>query len=142
MSILIKDMEMPDCCFHCVCSDDGCGITGDTLTIEEMRERPDWCPLEELPECGDAVSRKWLLEGVEEEWIKFDTEEDYNRYIHLVRDIAPSVMPERKKGKWIKTNQSFVFPEKFKNYSCSECGYDVDKIKFNFCPNCGADMRG
>lgn len=54
----------------------------------------------------------------------------------------PPAQPERKKGKWIKTGQSFVFPEKFRNYSCSECGYDIDKIKFNFCPNCGADMRG
>ena len=54
---------------------------------------------------------------------------------------ASTIEPERKKGKWIKTGQSFVFPEKFRNYSCSECGYDVDKTKFNFCPNCGADNR-
>lgn len=53
----------------------------------------------------------------------------------------PSAQPERKKGIWIKTGQSFVFPEKFRNYSCSECGYDVDKTIFNYCPNCGADMR-
>ena len=38
----------------------------------------------------DIISRKWLVEAVEEGWIKFDTEKDYNRYIHLVRDIAPS----------------------------------------------------
>jgi rubrerythrin len=57
-------------------------------------------------------------------------------------DREDTIEPERKKGKWIKTGQSFVFPEKFRNYSCSECGYDVDKTKFNFCPNCGADMRG
>ena len=53
-------------------------------------------------------------------------------------DNQPTIEPERKKGKWIKTGQSFIFPEKFRNYSCSECGYDVDKTKFNFCPNCGA----
>lgn len=42
----------------------------------------------------DIISRKWLVEAVEEGWIKFDTEKDYNRYIHLVRDIAPSAQRE------------------------------------------------
>lgn len=41
----------------------------------------------------DLISRKWLMEVVEEGWIKFDTQEDYNRIIHLVRDIAPSAQP-------------------------------------------------
>lgn len=27
-----------------------------------------------------------------------------------------------------------------KNYDCSVCG--VNNIQYNFCPNCGADMRG
>lgn len=30
------------------------------------------------------------MECVNEGWIKFDTEKDENRFIHLVRDIAPS----------------------------------------------------
>ena len=30
----------------------------------------------------------------------------------------------------------------FETFVCSECGYDTeDRIKQNFCPNCGADMR-
>ena len=64
MSVLIKNMEMPDCCFHCVCSDDGCGITGDTLTTKEMRERPGWCPLEEVQECDDTVSRQSAIDAM------------------------------------------------------------------------------
>ena len=43
---------------------------------------------------GDLINRKWLLECVEQGWIKFDTEPDTNRFIHLVRDIAPSTQPE------------------------------------------------
>jgi hypothetical protein len=39
---------------------------------------------------NDLISRKWLMECVDEGWIKFDAEKDKNRYIHLVRDIAPS----------------------------------------------------
>ena len=38
----------------------------------------------------DLISRKWLMECVNEGWIKFDTEKDKNTYVHLVRDIAPS----------------------------------------------------
>ena len=39
---------------------------------------------------NDLISRKWLMECVNEGWIKFDTEKDENIFIHLVRDIAPS----------------------------------------------------
>lgn len=42
----------------------------------------------------DSISRQWLIECVNEGWIKFDTEKDENRFIHLVRDIAPSAQPE------------------------------------------------
>ena len=46
--------------------------------------------------CDDAINRQWLMECVNEGWIKFDTEKDENRFIHLVRDIAPSVTIESK----------------------------------------------
>ena len=40
------------------------------------------------------------------------------------------------RGKW-KWSDDF-----FETLVCSECGYDTeDRIKQNFCPNCGADMR-
>lgn len=41
---------------------------------------------------------------------------------------------ERKKGKWIKD-----FTEPLGN-KCSICGKGC--CRFDFCPNCGADMRG
>ena len=42
----------------------------------------------------------------------------------------PAVKPERKTGRWIDDN-------------CSECGqYVYHGDARNFCPNCGADMRG
>ena len=50
----------------------------------------------------DLISRKWLMECVDEGWIKFDTEKDTNTYIHLVRDIAPSAQPE---PKWIPCSE-------------------------------------
>lgn len=50
-------------------------------------------------------------------------------------DAMPTI-EERKTGKWIK----FDYPW----YQCSECGAVRENKSFleNFCPNCGADMRG
>ena len=49
---------------------------------------------------NDLISRQWLKECVDEGWIKFDTEEDENRFIHLVRDIAPSAQPKDECEYW------------------------------------------
>lgn len=52
---------------------------------------------------------------------------------------------ERPQGKWYKNGQSFIDPNKFLSYCCSNCHSDLDehiRIAPNFCPNCGADMRG
>ena len=57
---------------------------------------------------------------------------------------APTV-EERPQGEWIKTGQSFINPNKFRNFCCSNCFEELDehiRVKPNFCPNCGADMRG
>jgi len=57
---------------------------------------------------------------------------------------APTVEPQRMRGKWIDQNGG--------GCCCSECGrYALDEpdgnfihvaVKSNYCPNCGADMRG
>lgn len=63
--------------------------------------------------------------------------------VRLARNIIedlPSTEPERKTGTWVKTGQSFVYPDKFRNYMCSECGCDIEKMKYNYCPWCGAKM--
>lgn len=52
----------------------------------------------------DLISRQWLMECVNEGWIKFDTEKDENRFIHLVRDIAPSAQPEERTNKRTETH--------------------------------------
>ena len=36
-------------------------------------------------------------------------------------------------GKWVKRDGAIL---------CSECNYDTPFIVRNFCPNCGANMRG
>lgn len=48
---------------------------------------------------------------------------------------APTIEPERK-GEWIPNQENGTF----KIYTCSNCGWNSE-AEFNFCPNCGADMR-
>ena len=57
---------------------------------------------------GDLISRKWLMECVEEGWIKFETEKDENKFIHLVRDTAPSAQ------QWIPCSERL--PEEYGEY--------------------------
>ena len=59
-------------------------------------------------------------------------------------DDAPTIEPERKKGKWIP-----LFDGRFTGgaywFHCSKCERVVPDVRnggWNFCPNCGADMRG
>ena len=43
-------------------------------------------------------------------------------------------------GKWIKrvkNNGGYVA-----SITCSACGYSHSRVTYNFCPECGADMRG
>lgn len=64
--------------------------------------------------------------------------------------ILPSAEPERKKGKWLVHTDKFANGAEYFGYAtCSECGdmfYSIDCIGlkpiWDFCPNCGADMRG
>lgn len=63
---------------------------------------------------------------------------------------APTVMPERNKGHWIKGkmwSEGIGMGETYGfYYSCSECNNSVqggyDECGKNFCEKCGADNRG
>jgi predicted RNA-binding Zn-ribbon protein involved in translation (DUF1610 family) len=91
----------------------------------------------------DLISRQWLMECVNEGWIKFDTEKDENSFIHLVRDIAPSAQPEPQEGHWI-IHES---PDGGKQYECSRCGVlwefndgTPEDNEAYFCPKCGKKL--
>lgn len=49
------------------------------------------------------------------------------------------IEPERKTGKWINRSLNILYPE-WERYTCSVCG--KHSYNYDFCPNCGADMRG
>ena len=53
----------------------------------------------------------------------------------------PSAQPEQKKGKWVYDSESYPLGNPAGYYNCNQCGESV-LCKSNYCPNCGADMRG
>lgn len=57
-------------------------------------------------------------------------------------DVAPTIEPERKKGKWIDMSDGgrikTLWAEKYK---CDKCGMYGTRA-WKYCPYCGADMRG
>ncbi len=57
---------------------------------------------------------------------------------------APTIEPERKKGKWINDRLVSTNGGTYGVRRCSECEAYYQDIGYgwDFCPNCGADMRG
>ncbi len=82
------------------------------------------------------ISRQALCEFALNQKDKSVTPNDIVRF--------PSAETERKKGTWTP-----AFNGKFTGgaywFNCSECGRFVPEVRnggWNFCPQCGADMRG
>ena len=69
------------------------------------------------------------------------TDEAYVDCMQIIHDM-PSAQPERKKGKWHRR-----FYPQIEMMVCSECqeefSYDAETgiRDYNYCPNCGADMK-
>ena len=87
---------------------------------------------------GDLISREFLQTAIHNFFNGLNhtpTEEDIQRYI----EVAPSV---ENKGEWIADVDKWGDVVTTVNgYVCSKCGV-FNSDKDNFCPNCGADMRG
>lgn len=91
---------------------------------------------------ADALKEKAFFHEIDN--VSYVEEEDI--------DKAPTVdAVERKRGKWIYKDDDDT---RYGSYWCSECHYGItvdeyriDDIGFviedmNYCPHCGADMRG
>ena len=97
---------------------------------------------------GDTISRQAAIDAVRASYDELLDFKSTGRTIaDSVEDIIsnlPSAQSERKKGEWIPE-----FDGKFTGggywFSCSKCNRIVPEVRnggWNFCPNCGADMRG
>ena len=96
---------------------------------------------------NDTISRKAAIVAV----CKFECEKGFCGVPCAEVDALkalPSAQPEWKKGKWVYAEDEYGID----GYHCNQCGFFVpwDYIHkfinyiedYNFCPNCGADMRG
>ena len=84
---------------------------------------------------GDLISRDALRKAFHYR-IKFFNKSDWNKAM-LIIDSIPAVRKyERPHGKWIESD----VPESVL-VKCSVCGFNCGAYTFNYCPNCGADMR-
>lgn len=67
------------------------------------------------------------------------TEEGFIGTLKNILDLMPTIEPERKTGQW---EIYVISPFDGEDCRCSECGQCGCVPYWNFCPNCGADMRG
>jgi hypothetical protein len=98
--------------------------------------------LEQEP-CEDAISRDELLKN---QTVIVDDDGLAHKVVHIGRICAaPSVIPTRKKGKWIKEMSLLGWDGC--SYQCSECGRSIhldteveDLIDYPYC-HCGTEME-
>lgn len=65
----------------------------------------------------------------------------YKLFENVLRE-QPTIEPQRKKGKWIDRGWSGDGRgNSWHEWECSECKHITKGAKWDFCPNCGADMR-
>ena len=85
----------------------------------------------------DAVSRQAILDC---KYAISDDEIGERKYVVDVTDIVelPPITPTRPKGKWISNAEDDL---KISEYTCSNCKGLSDEDT-DYCPKCGADMRG
>ena len=105
--------------------------------IQIEMDMPKYCGVNECPLC----TLGWRDKNRYTEWCHRPNENGfvmvgYNGEENKIPDDCP--LKEVKRGKWIPIMGLNHQNEKF---ICSECKCQSD-YKWNFCPICGADMRG
>lgn len=73
----------------------------------------------------------------------YSVQDGYTDEARQALDMAIKALeePERKKGKWI-SHESVFGGSKEMVYTCDQCGHNIGFHMENYCPSCGADMRG
>ena len=91
---------------------------------------------------SDYISREALITAVEGNPYVTDSVKSYVRC--TARSIPSADFHPVVKGKWIEYTR-VVVPEPYNKWEqawkCDKCGFDDGFPAYNFCPNCGADMR-
>lgn len=96
--------------------------------------------LEQEP-CEDAVSREQVLLALTGKNLSTKNTEELISLFNKRIKALPPVTPTRKKGKWIEERDDYG---NITGWHCSNCYEDsgfTTTCKWDFCPNCGAEME-
>jgi hypothetical protein len=121
---------------------------------EWLKELKAYRSRSEIPNtCGDAISRKHLLEEIallkKSPWFNENTYGSKvirKEAVEIVEDVCikrePSVTPQQRTGRWIQKEEEGE-AEPFIIWECSECHcVDEDgKPSYKYCPQCGCKMQ-
>ena len=138
MTEVIVRMKMPTGCANCPMADDEVRFCKTVKEYIPMLGRPSWCPIKgELPDEHERlIDADALIDQIKSNYTEYPVMIEIRRALKKFIDEAPTIEPERKKGRWID------------DCMCSECHWIHENDKgfalitnYNFCPNCGADMR-
>lgn len=88
---------------------------------------------------NDCISRQAAIDALQEKVFHNLSDEFYGT-MQVLNELPPA-QPERKKGKWIWDDEAYPGGNPYGHYDCDQCGESVPH-KTNYCPLCGADMRG
>ena len=100
--------------------------------MDEIRRTYD--KLKEQEPCEDCISREQLVRELNAQMAV----DAITKEVAIdVLEHLPPVTPKPKTGHWMIKDDYETSPY----FVCSQCG-EVSCCKGNFCPDCGADMRG
>ena len=102
----------------------------------------------EIPNNSDTISRQAAIDVIDAVFPVDPMKSEYAQGIACGAALAktyveqlPSEQPERMKGKWERHYCEDGNPDGWRCDNCDEWYYFGQTLP-NFCPNCGADMRG
>lgn len=106
------------------------------LSIRQAHRKPN-TPLEEIEGlCEKLKHMQEAIEAVNEHWQRVHEQRGWTAGEPLTREQHADVRPAvRGRWRWVGQDQWNDC------YECSQCG-KMNTDNSNFCPNCGADMRG
>lgn len=89
-------------------------------------------------ECVDTETRQMLIESIPSADVV--DKADYDQLRDIFDKTYESLQHKRERGEWQVTDDTDEWYGHV--YKCSICGGEAIGGCYNFCPNCGADMRG
>lgn len=95
---------------------------------------------------NDSISRQAAIDALEKKKDKKSQGDISGFYNKIIQNDIDTLMllpsADRLQGEWIKHERAEeVEGLLISNYECSEC-HSWERNASNYCPNCGADMRG